>query len=77
MPWWEWLIIFWVCTHTVNTLLIAYFDWIYHPAYIYKHSKTLNWFGAVFLYILWFASVPIYGIIGFMIWACTVGRGND
>lgn len=72
-----WLIIFWVCMHIINLIVIESVGWIYHPADIYKNSDDkLNWFGAVFLYILWFVSSPIYGVIGFMIWACTVGRGE-
>ena len=71
------LIIFWVFMHIINALVIIDVGWIYHPADIYKHSDTLNWFGAVFLYILWFVSSPIYGVIGFMTWACTVGRSNN
>lgn len=77
MSWWIWLIIFWALMHIINVIVIAMVGWIYHPADIYKHSDKLNWFGAIFLYILWFVSSPIYGIIGFMIWACTVGRNDD
>lgn len=77
MFWWGWLIIFWVCMHVINSIVVVTVGWIYHPADIYKNSNTLNWFGAIFLYILWFVSSPIYGIIGFMTWACTVGRGSN
>ena len=77
MSWWIWLIIFWATMHIINMIVIAMVGWIYHPADIYKHSNTLNWFGAIFLYVLWFMSSPIYGIIGFMVWSCTVGRCDD
>ena len=78
MFWLSLLIIFWLCMHAINVIVIAEFGWIYHPADIYKHSDILlNWFGAIFLYILWFVSSPIYGVIGFIIWACTVGRGSN
>lgn len=48
-----------------------------YPCVIPKHiydSLKVNWFGAVFLYILYFIGVPIFAIGTFIYWCCTVGR---
>ena len=61
MPWWGLLIIFWICMHALNVVAIANVGWIYHPAAIYKNDDRLNWFGAVFLYILFMFGGMIFG----------------
>lgn len=76
MLWLGILIIFWACMHIMNVAVIATVGWIRHPADIYRSDDTLSWFNAVFLYILWFISSPIYGVIGFMIWVWRIGRRN-
>lgn len=43
------------------------------PTTIYKNN-SVNRFGAVFLYILYFITTPLWAILTFFIWLCTVGR---
>ena len=43
------------------------------PKHIYKGLKV-NWFGAILLYILYFICVPVFAILSFIYWLCTVGR---
>ena len=59
--------------HFIGLLVIMNYGWIHHPADIRKNSN-LNWFGAIFIYILWFITVPLYAIIGFVRWISAVGR---
>ena len=61
-------IIFFCCNIPTE---IKYLLWT--PRKIYKSAKV-NWFGAIFIYLIYFCVVPLYAIIAFMIWACTVGR---
>ena len=59
--------------HCLGLLILIEYGWIYHPKDIYDNSN-LNIFGAILLWFLWLVFCPIYAIIGFMIWLCTVGR---
>ena len=43
------------------------------PKHIYEELRV-NWFGTVFLYILYFMSAPLFDIGTFIYWCCTVGR---
>lgn len=45
----------------------------WNPWLIHKCNKV-NWFGAIFIYLLYFAIVPMFALIGLFIWLCTVGR---
>lgn len=47
------------------------------PRKIYHELDCLNWFGAIIIYTIYFCMVPLYAIIAFMIWACTVGRKQN
>ena len=44
----------------------------WNPWLIHKCNKV-NWFGAIFIYLLYFAIVPIFALIGLFIWLCTTG----
>lgn len=49
----------------------------YYPCLIPKHiyeELNVNWFGATLLYILYFICVPVFAILSFIYWCCTVGR---
>jgi hypothetical protein len=43
------------------------------PQHIYEDLRV-NWFGEMFLYILYFICVPLFAIGTFVYWCCTVGR---
>jgi hypothetical protein len=43
------------------------------PIHIYEGLRV-NWFGAVFLYTMYFICVPLFAIGTFVCWCCTVGR---
>lgn len=43
------------------------------PTTIYKNN-SVNWFGAIFLYILYCLTTPIWAVITLFIYLCTVGR---
>ena len=55
-----------VCVYDISAMFLT-------PGKIYNMTKV-NWFGAIFIYISYFCVVPIYAIVAFMIWICTVGR---
>ena len=49
----------------------------YYPCITPKHiyeGLEVNWFGAILLYIIYFICVPIFAILSFIYWLCTVGR---
>ena len=73
----QFLIIFYFTSHLIWFIIMVenHFDLIVpkHPGEIYSKSNV-NWFGAIFLYILYFCAVPICAVIAFMVWLCTVGR---
>lgn len=54
--------------------IILHNNYIRSPKDIYNNYKTLNWFGAIFLYLLWIILCPIFAFIGFMMWICTVNN---
>lgn len=43
------------------------------PKNIYD-EYNVNWFGAMFIYLVYLASTPLYAIGTFFWWLCTVGR---
>lgn len=82
MLWWEILILSYLFTHSLSLAIWGTVigtpngedcKLLWHPISIYECSK-MNWFGAIFVYLIYFAILPIYAFIGFMIWVCTVGR---
>jgi hypothetical protein len=81
MEWYHILIIAWICFHIAAFIVWAQslddghemlYPWVL-PKTVYNHAGV-NWFGAIFLYILYFATTPIYAIGTFIYWCCTVGR---
>lgn len=68
------LVLVYISFHAVGIIILAEFDFIYHPGDIYYNSDSLNWFGAIFLWLLWVIFCPVWAFVGFMIWVCTVGR---
>ena len=43
------------------------------PKHVYEQLKV-NWFGATLVYILYFICAPLFAILSFIYWLCTVGR---
>ena len=43
------------------------------PSDIYKNTNV-NWFGAIFIYLLTFIAFAPWCILKFIVWICTVGR---
>ena len=43
------------------------------PQYIYNKYKV-NWFGAIFLYLLYIMTTPIFAIVSILWWLCIIGR---
>lgn len=82
MEWYHILIIIWIFSHIISFVVWAgnieaghemLYPWL-SPKTIYKRVNV-NWFGASFLYMLYFITTPIYAIGVFIYWCCTVG-GN-
>lgn len=81
MEWYKIILIIYILTH-----LIAFVGWVVAesdgfdcmwpwllPKTIYD-SISVNWFGAIFLYIIYFITTPLYAIGTFIYWCCIVGR---
>ena len=45
-----------------------------NPYWAYKYHKSVNWFGAIFLSLVYTALCPIYAIIYWFYKLCTIGR---
>lgn len=81
MEWYQIVLIAYLITHIVAIVCwIAIesdgFDCLWPwllPSAIYN-SISVNWFGAIFLYIIYFATTPLYAIGTFIYWCCIVGR---
>lgn len=43
------------------------------PSDIYENTNV-NWFGAIFIYLLTFITFAPWCILKFIVWVCTVGR---
>ena len=43
------------------------------PSDIYENTNV-NWFGAIFIYLLTFIAFAPWYILKFIVWVCTVGR---
>lgn len=79
MEWDEIILIIYLFTHLIAFVLWVAaendgFDcawpWLL-PNTIYD-SINVNWFGAIFLYILYFVTTPVWAIGTFIYWCCTV-----
>lgn len=81
MEWYYILIIFSASIHLLAPVMYVteHYDSDYAlypfllPRNIYD-TTSVNWFGAVFLYALYFITTPLYAIGTFIYWCCTVGR---
>ena len=45
-----------------------------NPYWAYKYHKSVNWFGAIFLSLVYTALCPIGAIIHWFYTLCTIGR---
>jgi hypothetical protein len=81
MPWYFVLILVWICLHIASFIVWAQslserqesvYPWVL-PRTIYNQA-VVNWFGAIFIYILYFVTTPVWAIGTFIYWCCTVGR---
>ena len=80
--------IVWICTWSIFGSLImlisvaASTGWLglcegwefVNPYYVYKYCKTVNWFGATMLALLYTAISPIGAVFYWFYKLCTVGR---
>jgi len=41
------------------------------PSYIYKHNRKVNWFGAIFLYVILWVTMLGWTTISLFYWICT------
>ena len=46
------------------------------PPLLKSHLKV-NWFGAIFIYILTLMGIPLIAVISFLYWLSTVGVKNE
>ena len=81
MEWYQGILIAYIVLHIITfTVWVAAesdgFDCVWPwllPKTIYDTCKV-NWFGAIFLYIIYFITTPLWAIGTFIYWCCTVGR---
>lgn len=77
MAFYYYMLIIYAIIHTLGIIIWCGFDFSFrypkHPKDIYNDIKV-NWFGAIFVYIIYFCVLPIYAIVLFIFWLCTVGR---
>jgi formate/nitrite transporter FocA (FNT family) len=81
MEWYHIVLIVYISTHLLTFIMwiaAAEYDdtWLWPwllPKTIYD-SISVNWFGAIFLYIIYFVTTPLYAIGTFIYWCCIVGR---
>ena len=79
--WWKILIAFYVITH-----MFAFITWIDNsvvkesnvwpvllPKTIYNNFNV-NWFGAIFLYVIYLITTPIFTVSTFIYQLCIVGK---
>ena len=68
------ILAFWAVTHSVALEFVKGGGLLFFtPKGIYE-CTTLNWFGAILLYVLCFLAVPFYAIAAFIVWITHVGR---
>ena len=48
-----------------------------NPYWAYKYHRSVNWFGAILLSLVYAALCPIGALIYWLYKLCTVGRKND
>ena len=78
---WEWIIVFIFCNLGGLFLCVIWIDhkhadgWeLCNPYYSYKYYKSVNWFGAIMLSLLYTALCPIGAVCYWVYKLCTVGR---
>ena len=70
------IVVFYVLSHLIGFAIWDTYNTQYPfllPKSIYNICKV-NWFGAMFIYLVYFVSTPLYAIDTFTWWLCTVGR---
>ena len=85
----DWLIIYLIVSGLISITLVGI--WFYNgmaedfdtfplfdvfPPLFKKHIRV-NWFGAILVYILTLATIPLIGIISAFYWLSTIGVKTD